>query len=173
MNQNCTIKNPLDTQELDYTPESKIEILKKFTISFNSAKMVRKFSEKEIYHRIKYSACKNLIRMLNDYFPKLPGLSNIKKLRNISSNFIRNTNQKLNNIIFNSKLEEFLLQDFGDKNRSSYQNNLNNINFIKSQHPREVLLEKKLKEVFEIYFDSHYFTEELERIKKKRASVLL
>jgi hypothetical protein len=156
-----------DEVNSDNISKNKLELLKKFTLSFDSKKMVKKFSEKEIVLKIKFSACKNMIKMLNNYFPQLPGLSKIKKLKQISQSFIRNSKTKIDSELFNKKLDEFLTYDFGDKNRKGLENNINIVNYIKSQHPSENMLQKTLKEVFQIYFESDYYYQELECIKKE------
>jgi hypothetical protein len=146
--------------------QCKVQLLKKFIDCYKSPKMFTKFANRTVFLKIKQHACKSLLKMMNEYFPKLPGLSNLKKFKFISANFIRNINFKQNNIIFNKTLGEFLTMDFGDLNKANFLQNLEIINKIKEHHPEEVFMNKKLKEVFNVYFSSNYFQEELERIKR-------
>lgn len=146
--------------------QCKVQLLKNFIDCYKSPKMFTKFANRTVFQKIKQHASKSLLKMMNEYFPKLPGLSNLKKFKFISANFIRNINFKQNNIIFNKPLGEFLTMDFGDLNKANFLQNIEIINTIKQHHPEEEFIKKKLKEVFNMYFLSNHFQDELERIKK-------
>lgn len=136
-----------------------------------SNKIFFKFKDISIRRKIKARACKSILYMLNDYFEKLPNLSNVQKLKNISPKFTNNTSLKFNRIYMNFKIFELFTYKFEEKDNVSSNSTV--IKQIMESHPNDKILNMKFKDLFIKYFESNYFKEDLAKLEDKEHKLYL
>jgi len=144
--------------ELEENEES-IKKINNLLKKFSSNKILKKYSNKVILQRIKTIAIKSIVKMMDDYFQKLPGLSSLKSFKNLSNKFF---NTKSNSKILNMTIEEiFSNETFCGKLSKNYQRNIFNISLIKKEHFNDTFLKSKLKDVLYLYYESEYYEKDL------------